>query len=301
MKSRLFAHSRLDALLVLVALVQLAVLLHGVLSLGVVPWSHSLIAGLASVFLMCTNFQCVAHNFLHNPFFQSPRLNLVFGVFNSLLLGGPQSLYRFHHLHHHKYNNDAPDPATGITRDMTSTWRHGAWPEREESFLSYALLGYFRSDFGFLLREAIRRRWLRRVIGEALAVVALLAVFAILNPLGLVFFYLPVWYFGSAAAQAENYLEHHGAIPGNRTTDSVSSYGKLYNLIWFNNGFHQEHHYRPQVHWTRVPELRHLLPPESARRVVPGAHWFNFGSGRNAKLPVNPAAETTEAVVATLR
>jgi fatty acid desaturase len=110
----------------------------------------------------------------------------------------------------------------------------------------------------------------------------MLITIGILNLPGLVFFYLPVWYLGNAAAQAENYLEHHGAIPGNRKTDSVSSYGRLYNLIWFNNGYHQEHHYRPQLHWTRVPGLRALLPPESDRRVVRGAHWFNFGPGREA-------------------
>jgi fatty acid desaturase len=203
-------------------------------------------------------------------------LNVAFGIFNSLLIGGPQTLYRLHHLHHHKFNNDAIDLATGTTRDLTSTWRHSASPAREENFLTYALLGYFRSDFGYLLREAKRRRWLGRVIAETAAIVALLACFAVLNPRGLVWFYLPVWYVGNVAAQAENYLEHRGAMPGNRKTDSVSSYGMLYNLVWFNNGYHQEHHYRPQVHWTRIPEVKDLLPPESERRVVRGAHWFNF-------------------------
>ena len=61
-----------------------------------------------------------------------------------------------------------------------------------------------------------------------------------------------------------------------RKTDSVSGYGRLYNLIWFNNGYHQEHHWRPQVHWTEVPALRAQLPPETSRRVVRAAHWFNF-------------------------
>ena len=45
MPSKLFAHSRLDALLVLLALIQLAVVLYGALSFGAVPWWHSLIAG----------------------------------------------------------------------------------------------------------------------------------------------------------------------------------------------------------------------------------------------------------------
>jgi fatty acid desaturase len=298
MKTKIFAHSRLDALLVLLALVQLAVLVYGVLGVGSVAWGTSLILALVSVFLMCTNFQCVAHNYIHNPFFKGRRLNFAFSVLNSLLIGGPQSLYRIHHLHHHKYNNDAPDPETGTTKDLTSTWRYSPWPWREESFWSYALLGYFRSDFGFLLREVRRKGLLSWVIWESAALFALLIVMGLLNPGGLVLFYLPVWYFGNAAAQAENYLEHYGAIPGNRKTDSVSSYGRLYNLIWFNNGYHQEHHYRPQTHWTRIPEVKDLLPPESARHVVRGAHWFNFGARRgsipsvSAVRPVSQPATT---------
>jgi fatty acid desaturase len=283
MNGRIFAHSRLDGLLVLVALAQFALLLHGVLSFGAVPGARSLITGLACVFLMCTNFMCISHNFLHNPFFRGRRLNLAFGVFNSLLVGAPQTLVRIYHLRHHKYNNDVPHPETGTTGDPTSTWRFGEWPGREEGFLSYALLSYLRTDVPSLLAEAKRRQLLGRVTWEASALIALLVTIGSLNPRGLAFFYLPVWYFGNAAAQAENYLEHHGAIPGNRKTDSVSSYGKLYNLVWFNNGYHQEHHFRPQVHWTNVPGLKDLLPPESDRRVVQGAHWFNFGSGTGAR------------------
>lgn len=65
-------------------------------------------------------------------------------------------------------------------------------------------------------------------------------------------------------------------VPGDRRTDSVSSYGWFYNLIWFNNGYHQEHHYRPQTHWTRVKALRANMLPDEQRRVVRGAHWFNL-------------------------
>jgi fatty acid desaturase len=289
MKTKTFAHSRLDALLVLLASAQLAVLIYGVLSVGSVAWEVSAILGLASVFLMCTNFQCVAHNHIHNPFFRSRRLNSAFSVFNSLLIGGPHSLYRIHHLHHHKYNNDAVDPETGTTKDLTSTWRFSPWRWREESLLSYAFIGYFRSDFGFLLREVRRKGQLPWVIGESAALLALLIAIGLLNLRGLLIFYLPVWYLGNAAAQAENYLEHYGAFPGSRKTDSVSSYGRVYNLIWFNNGYHQEHHYRPQVHWTRIPEVKPLLPPESERRVARGAHWFNFGA-RRAPIASTPAA-----------
>jgi fatty acid desaturase len=288
MQSKIFAHSRLDGLLVLLALVQFAVLLFGALTFGAVPRWQSLVAGLISVYLTTTNFKCIAHNFIHNPFFRSRRLNGAYSVFNSLLLGGPQALYRLHHLNHHRYNNDPPDPATGTTGDLSSTWRYSRWPGLEEGFLSYALLGYFRTDFGLLLGEARKKRLILRVYGEFAAVLALVAAVGWLNPPGLAFFYLPVWYFGNAAAQAENYLEHYGALPGNRKTDSVSSYGALYNLLRFNHGYHQEHHYRPQVHWTRVPGMKELLPPETDRRVVRWAHWFNFGDVRRSRPRVAP-------------
>jgi fatty acid desaturase len=276
MKSKFFAHSRLDSLLVALAFVQFGVLLTGVLTLGSVPWGVSLVLGLIASFLMCTNYQCVAHNFIHNPFFTSKPLNTAFSVFNSLLIGLPESLYRVHHLHHHKYNNDARDPDTGTTKDITSTWRYSNEPEKEESLLTYAMFGFFRTDFRPLIDALKKQRRMGLMVGELTALAAMAAVFAVLNPLGLVAFYLPVWLAGTVLAQAENYLEHYGAIPGNRATDSVSSYGTLYNLIWFNNGYHQEHHFRPQTHWTQVPEIKKLLPPETDRRVAPGAHWFNF-------------------------
>src|SRR5262249_3243005 len=144
-------------------------------------------------------------------------------------------------------------------------------------------------DFGFLFRQVRRKGLLPWVAWESAALTLFLVAMGALNLRGLVIFYLPVWYLGNAAAQAENYLEHYGAAPGDRKTDSVSSYGRLYNLIWFNNGYHQEHHYRPQVHWTRIPGVRALLPPESERRVVRGAHWFNFGVRREPAPSATPA------------
>ena len=259
------------------AVLQFALIVYGVASLGHVAWWVSLALGLVSVFLMCTNFQCIAHNFLHNPFFKSKRLNLLFSMFNSTLIGGSQTLYRFHHLHHHRFNNDLPDPASGKANDFTSTWQHGIPPIREENFLTYSLLGFFRTDFRYLYATAKRKQQARQVVWEFLTLAVLLAGLLCVNPLGVICFFVPVWLLGNIAAVAENYLEHYGATPGDRRTDSVSSYGRIYNLIWFNNGYHQEHHFKPQVHWTRIQDVKSSLPPENERRVVKGAHWFNFG------------------------
>jgi hypothetical protein len=34
---------------------------------------------------------------------------------------------------------------------------------------------------------------------------------------------------------------------------TTSHYGRLYNLLFFNDGYHVEHHARPMLHWTRLP------------------------------------------------
>ena len=125
--------------------------------------------------------------------------------------------------------------------------------------------------------QAKQKGLLGLVIAECIALAAFVSALAAANWRGFLFFYLPVWYLGQVAAMAErDYVEHHGAIPGDRKTDSVSAYGRLYNFIWFPNGYHQEHHWKPQVHWTEVPMLRAQLPPETSRRVVRAAHWLNF-------------------------
>ena len=277
-----FAHDHRDGVLVVLAILQFGLLVCGIATLGNVAWWISLVLGLASVFLMCTNFQCIAHNFIHNPFFKDKKANIAFSMLNSILIGGSRTLYRFHHLNHHRYNNDLPDPVDGKAKDYSSTWQYGDPPVSEESLLTYALLGYFRTDFKKLIASARRRHLLGRVFLEYLLLGLLIVVSLSTNWRGVVYFYAPVWLLGNIAAVAENYLEHYGAAPGDRQRDSVSSYGRCYNLIWFNNGYHQEHHFKPQVHWTSVPELKNELPPESERRVVKGAHWFNFGPRQKA-------------------
>jgi fatty acid desaturase len=59
----------------------------------------------------------------------------------------------------------------------------------------------------------------------------------------------------------------------------VSSYHRLYNLIWFNNGYHAEHHFRPKQHWTEMHALHERIKEEQARakvRVIKPPHALGF-------------------------
>jgi hypothetical protein len=81
-------HSRWDALPVALAA------LHGAL-LVAVPSAPVVALGL------WWNSNTVAHYFLHRPYFRSRAFNVAFGLYLSVLLGVPQTLWRERHLAHH--------------------------------------------------------------------------------------------------------------------------------------------------------------------------------------------------------
>jgi fatty acid desaturase len=157
------------------------------------------------------------------------------------------------------------------------------------------VIGPWRTDYGFLFAGAKKHGDARFVWIETAALIVYFGGLALFNWQGALLFLLPLAYLDHAATYAHNYLEHHRATrPGTKLQGAVSSYGRLYNLLCCNNGHHQEHHYRPQVHWTRLPELRALMLPEHERRVVPYAHLFNFG-GAETQVTV-PHGEPATAV-----
>ena len=212
---------------------------------------------------MGTNYQCIAHNFIHLPFFNSKILNQFFSILNTLGLGVPQSIYRLHHLNHHRFNN-RPDG------DMSSTYRYGK-NGKEENIVTYSLLGVIRTDLVGLYQKGSKTSKLPVI--ETLTLLAFLTILALFNWKLCLVYLIPSYLGGQVFAVWENYCEHHHADPNDRQRDSVSCYNSIYNFLWFNNGYHQEHHLSPQVHWTEIPMVKNELP--SDRVIVKGCHLTN--------------------------
>ncbi len=221
--------------------------------------------------LYCTNYQCVSHNFIHNQFFVSSKLNFMFSLLNSMAMGLPQTIYYQHHMNHHRFNNDELGD-DGLTKDISSLYRYGK-DNKEEGILAYSFIGFFRID---LISLAKKNRGERELLlyFEILSVVLFWGVLIFLSSKFFFFFYLPVWYLGQVAALMENYFEHYGAKSGDRKRDSVSCYNKFYNFLWFNNGYHQEHHFSPTTHWTKIATVKKSLPDD--RKTISGAHFLNW-------------------------
>jgi hypothetical protein len=59
----------------------------------------------------------ISHNFIHLPFFRDPRLNRIYSLYLSLVLGFPQALWRNRHLAHHAARRDVR-----LGRDVWTEW-----------------------------------------------------------------------------------------------------------------------------------------------------------------------------------
>ena len=59
--------------------------------------------------------------------------------------------------------------------------------------------------------------------------------------------YVPGYLIGLTLCALQGHYEHVRGI--------TSHYGLLYNLLFFNDGYHVEHHHRPGAHWSEIPAL----------------------------------------------
>jgi fatty acid desaturase len=284
-KTALFANTKLDAILVGFSFFGIALYVVTGFYFKMIPWYWLLAIGTLASFLICFNSECITHSHNHTPFFRSKFLNKAFSVINTLALGEVVTINNVFHFNHHRYVNDMIDPETGKTGDWTSSYRLGKNGE-QQPFIPYVLgmvlrYRFYRKDMKDVHHEfeaEVKRRKLKRQIQIESAAQKLFLVFLLwLNWKFFLFYYWPVWFVGSVAAWGFGYGEHYGTKPGNRKTDSVSSYNPIYNFFMFNNGYHQEHHYRPDVHWSKIQRLHNDMLPEDQRMVIRSWHLSNLG------------------------
>ena len=277
--SRLFAHTRWDAVPTTAGLFHLAYFLGLFFLYPHAPLWVMLILGFTYSLMVNANINGIGHNFIHNPFFRSKILNRLFGVTQSIACCFSQSYYNAVHMRHHKGNSDRQDE-NGDTIDWLSIYRHGHDGEAENPW-SYVFLGFFRDDVG-AIRGDLRKRdngdlfW-GNIELAAFAITLLVMFF--FNWRYVIFFMVPFWYLGHCFSYLNGYYRHYGANPDKPIAWGVSSYGKIYNWLFFYNGYHAEHHFRPKVHWTKMEAFRQSiaeLQKEEGVRTIKRAHMFGF-------------------------
>ena len=91
-----------------------------------------------------------------------------------------------------------------------------------------------------------RWRVSRRLAVETALVLSLWAALAWLQPRFFLLAYLPGYLAGLGLCAMQGHWEHAAGRP-------TSHYGRIYNFVCFNDGYHAEHHADPTIHWTRLP------------------------------------------------
>jgi fatty acid desaturase len=250
---KIWRYSPRDSVLLSIAVAQLAGMTIWAMRFETLSLTVNVALFVAMSYVFYYNPIVVTHNFLHTPFFRRKWLNRAFPVLNSANLFLPQVLYKYHHLTHHQYANDPI--RNGTTLDPSSTFRYGR-DGQQEGFVSYSALGLFRDGTASAYREAIKHGQRSQFWMEVAAVVVTAVLWIVIDWRWFLLAFVPTFYAGWFLALLENYYEHHRATdPDSRLADSVSYYGRWYNLMMFNEGYHQEHHLKPHLHWTRRPEV----------------------------------------------
>ncbi len=274
----ILAHSRWDVIPVLCGLLHFAFVIGFFLAFPLLPWWGALLLGCIYSVSISWNINGISHNFIHNPYFVSPFLNRLFSYIESLTMGFSQTFYRCVQNIHHIGNSDQPDEH-GKTIDFLSIYRHGK-NGQPEGVWSYTFLSFFRDDPKEIYRAIAKKR-----PGEArFGVFEILSFLAFFTTMGILrwkfmLYLLPSWYLGHCLSYLNGYFEHYAGNPEKPIAWGVSTYHKLYNLTWFNNGYHAEHHYRPRTHWTKMHALHLSIQRQQndeGTRVIRPPHALGF-------------------------
>jgi hypothetical protein len=113
--------------------------------------------------------------------------------------------------------------------------------------------------------KPVRRAW----VAQGVLVLALWAVLLALAPKFFLAVYLPGWLLGLGLCHLQGRFEH--------ARGTVSHYGWLYNWLFFNDGYHVEHHARPARHWTALPYSREAAEPNGSPWPAV-LRWLEFAS-----------------------
>jgi len=174
--SRLFAHTRMDAIPVFFAILHFAFFWSLFFLFPRAPLWVMIILGFIYSISISWNINGISHNFIHNQYFRAPLLNRLFSLMESITCCFSQVYYDVVHMQHHKGNSDRKDEK-GETIDWISIYRHGHDGKAENPW-AYTFLSFFRDNPVAIGRELAKRgevemRWGKIELGAFMGIMAI--------------------------------------------------------------------------------------------------------------------------------
>lgn len=231
---------------------------------------------------LITNLQnSPLHHHSHWPTFHNKKLNSAYELLLSMVGGIPHQFWRRNHLKHHVHVNDKP--VDGNTQDPVSVFAKGTNGEVQNfwKFCFTTMIVAFKNMVIFP-KVPVQDSKPKMVAEVLLHDLYFLAVFIVDYRYGL--YLLLVYIVAHFLNGATSFGEHWTVLDrrGDTTQDSIGIYSKWYNIVGFGAGYHQEHHHRPNIHWTQLPDLTPRMHPD--RVVKHSMHIFNNPYWQHFKL-----------------
>lgn len=191
----------------------------------------------------------VLHNHMHLSIARPKVLHWIVSRTLGFSVGFAYRGFHMHHFNHHKHSNGPLD------------WGHF---EQGESVLLYALRNTLQAwnPAGPLMGHlfAVKKHRAELVLDLLLVDGGIVALIAWRPAMGLAYFAVVL------ATQAcifyINYAAHDQTDANDRARLAVTSTSRVYNTLFFNAGYHQAHHLKPQAYWRSLPALTDELARE---------------------------------------
>lgn len=216
------------------------------------------------------------HHHQHVSTFHHAWANRLLELMYALMTGVSSQAWVLHHSlgHHLNYLDQSKDESRWVRDDGS---RMGEW---EYAWIT-TITAYPRA--WAVGGRHPRQRRIFLVMGVLTA--ALMAALVAYRPFnGLVLFVLVPFgmLFGTALA---TYNHHSNRDTADHFVACNNIIQRFYNVFTGNLGYHTAHHYRPGLHWSKLPalhvEIREKIPREAY--VEPGVPWRFFGPCEGAE------------------
>lgn len=225
-------------------------------------WHHSTFSLLLFFISSLQAFQqavCI-HNFAHCPVFHSKILNDIYGILLTILSGAPSSLYvPGHNETHHRHLETEKD----VMRTTQMTYKHECL--NILLFFPTIFLNILKNDFIYMneKRKLKKRIYYVYFIENTILHFLLLFLFSTSLSKMLSRYFIPTL-IGKYMIVTLNILQHKGCDPNSKYAHSRNFTGYILNFLFFNNGFHTQHHNTPGLHWSKLEiqhkKIEHLIP-----------------------------------------
>ena len=201
----------------------------------------------------------IAHNHNHCPTFARSKANHAFGHVLTLFYGYPTLMWiPTHNMNHHRFVNRPGD--------ATITWRYTNAHNLFIALTYFFVSSYFQSGpieryIGYAKEH--NPRLYRRIMFQYAVWLGF-----IFGTLTLALAICPHWYMGLflwlgavvvpavcslSMIMFFNYIQHVHADAYSAQDHSRNFTGKIFNFLFFNNGYHTAHHDNPNLHWSALP------------------------------------------------